>query len=76
MSHSTVPNMRVGLPVRLMSGETIGRVGAISGSNFRLEMDGGQVWLTKESIFTADIGTATLVCGRNGLSAYLVKNAR
>jgi hypothetical protein len=71
MADATLTAMTVGLPVRSMSGEPVGRVGALSPTAFGLLTDQGTVWLSYDAVFTADIGNVTLTCERNGITNYL-----
>lgn len=59
-----------GAPVRVLSGATVGRIGAVAGNRFRLNAGDQEVWLTQDAIFTADVGGVVLACELDGLHRY------
>ena len=65
-----------GAPVRLLSGQRVGSVGALSDRAFRLDADAESVWLSTDAVFTSDIGGITLVCEIDGLVHYRALTAR
>lgn len=63
-------DLQVGSQVRLLSGATVGRIGAISAGAFRLDAGSEAAWLLQDAIFTAGVGGVTLACELDGLHRY------
>ena len=68
-------SLRVGLPVLLLNGETVGSISGLAPTSFRLQIGGRELWLANDAIFTADEFKATLACEVDGLERYSASEA-